>query len=89
MAVYCFYLLKGETEEIGIVDGGAFLEVESLGGFAAVAGSEAKLGAVLVASPVEHGIPELAADALAADGLVGDEVFEIGDFSDDGSHNNA
>ena len=59
-----------------------------MGGFAALAGGETEFGAVLGAGPVEHSVPEGRADALAADILVGDEVFEIGDTADDGPHDN-
>ncbi len=57
-----------------------------MSGFAAVAGGEAKFGTVFGAGPVEHGVPEGRANALAADARVGDEVFEIGDAADDGPH---
>ena len=60
--------------------------VEGLGGFAAVAGSEAEFGAIFVASPGKHSFPEGGADALTADIRVGDEIFEIGGFSHDGTH---
>ena len=33
-------MTEGEAEEVGVVDFGAFMAVESLGGFAAVAGGE-------------------------------------------------
>ena len=54
-----------------------------------MAGGEAELGAVFGAGPVEHGVPELGADALTADGAIGDEIFEIGDSMDDGPHDDA
>lgn len=54
-----------------------------------MAGGEAELGAVFGASPVEHGAPELGADALTADGAIGDEIFEVGDSTDDGPHDDA
>ena len=50
--------LEGEAEEVGVVDFGAFVLVEGLCGFAAVAGGEAELGAIFVASPGKHGFPE-------------------------------
>ena len=53
-----------------------------------MAGSEAKFGAVLGVGPVEHSVPEGRADTLAADILVGDEIFKIGDTADNGPHDN-
>ena len=52
-----------------------------------MAGGEAELGAAFFPGPVKHGVPELATDALAADGNIGDKIFEIGDFANDGAHN--
>ena len=80
---------EGEAEVVGVVDFGAFVTVESLGGFATLAGGEAKLGATFGGGPFEHGLPEGGADALTADGAVGDEIFKVGDTADDGSHDDA
>ena len=79
-------LIEWETEEVGVVDFGAFVLVEGLGGFATVARGETEFGAMFVASPGKHSFPEGGADALAATGLVGDEVLEISNSTYDGSH---
>lgn len=63
--------------------------VEGLGGFATVAGGEAEFGAIFVASPGKHSFPEGGADALTATGFISDEVFKVGDFLHDGSHDDA
>lgn len=62
------------------------MKIEGLGCFAAVTGSEAEFGAVFAFGPAEHSVPEFSANALAADFFVGDEIFKIGNFSDDGAH---
>ena len=60
--------------------------VEFLGGFAAVATGEFEILTTFFGGPVEHGLPKGGADAFAADGAVGDEIFEIGVFADTGAH---
>ena len=81
--------LEGEAEIVGVVDFGASFKVEGLGGFATLAGGEAELCAIFVASPGKHSFPEGGADALTADIRVGDEIFEIGGLAYDGSHDDA
>ena len=51
-----------------------------------MAGSKFKLLTAMGFAPEKHSVPEGGADALAADGLVGNEIFEIGIFSDAGAH---
>lgn len=68
-------LRKREAEEVGVVDSGAFMLVESPGCFTAFAGSEVEFLATFVAGPGEHGVPELTADALTATRFVGDKIF--------------
>ena len=60
--------------------------VEGLRGFATLAGGKTKFGTVFGAGPVEYGVPEGRADTLTANAFVGDEILEIGGFSDDWSH---
>lgn len=60
--------------------------IESPSGFAAVARSEIEFLTTVSAGPAKHGVPESGADALSAIGFVGDEVFEVGVFPDDGAH---
>ena len=76
----------GFAEEVGIVDFGAFVFVEFLRSFATVAASEFEIFATFVGGPIKHGVPEGTADALATDARIGDKIFEVGVFPDNGTH---
>ncbi len=74
------------TEEVGVVNFGAVVFVEFLGGLAAVATGEFEVFTTFFGCPFEHGLPKGGADAFATDGVVGDEIFEVGIFADAGAH---
>ena len=53
-----------------------------------MARGEFEIMAAVGFGPKKHGFPESGADALAADGLVGDKIFEIGVFAEAWAHDN-
>lgn len=60
--------------------------VEFLGRFATLTTSEFKVFAAFFPGPIEGELPDLVTNALTTDGLVGDEIFEIGVFADAWPH---
>lgn len=51
-----------------------------------MARGETELGAAFPFGPRKHGGPKDAAEAVATSRFVDNEIFEISDFADDGSH---